>query len=103
VCGRDNFKVMFSSVEELTVFKLLELACVELMKLSFQYKSQEGAQTSHRSVYCRMLWGKGPACSPCTSGGVESARLSSYSLHVYGIVRNGWVHVGIRVFIFLFF
>ena len=51
---RDNFKIMFDSKDStLTVFQLLEMACIEMMKLSFALKGQEG---SHRHVYYRMLW-----------------------------------------------
>ena len=56
---RENFKIMFNSTEsDLTVFKLLEEACIELMKLSYQFKSQDGSQPKYRSVYCQMLWSR---------------------------------------------
>lgn len=54
---RDNFKIMFDpSDARSTVFSLLEEACIELMKISFTLKSQEGSQLGHRYVYYRMLW-----------------------------------------------
>ena len=54
---RDNFKITFSSTEaDQTVFKILEDACIELMKLSFELKSQDGSHAKHWDVYHRMLW-----------------------------------------------
>ena len=42
----------------MTVFHLLENACIELMKRSFTIKGQEGNQLAHHFVYNRMLWSK---------------------------------------------
>lgn len=42
----------------ITVFHLLEHACIELMKQSFIIKGQEGSQLTHHFVYNRMLWSK---------------------------------------------
>lgn len=54
---RENFKIMFDpSDAKSTVFHLLQEACIELMKISFTLKSNEGSQLGHRYVYYRMLW-----------------------------------------------
>ena len=56
---RDNFKVMFDQTNaNMTVFHLLEHACIELMKQSFIIKGREGNQLAHHFVYNRMLWSK---------------------------------------------
>ncbi len=47
-----------STESDQTVLKLLEEACIELMKMSFQLKSHEASQAKYRAVYSRMLWSK---------------------------------------------
>ena len=57
--NRDNFKVVFDQTNtNMTVFHLLEHACIGLMKHSFTIKGQEGNQLPHHFVYNRMLWSK---------------------------------------------
>lgn len=63
---------MLSSTEDKTVLKLLEEACIELMKQSFVFKTQDGSQAKYRAVYCRMLWSKShdhTTCHACSSVG----------------------------------
>lgn len=48
----ENVKIMFEANSELTVFQLLEDACLSLMEV----RSSRSHDQPHRNLYCRMMW-----------------------------------------------